>query len=324
MRQDDHLIFEAFKGKPESADERKERVQRGWDANKNRWAKWKMENPEAAAKHAAKKQGKSENAENEPHGYPQGITAIQNLLINQLKKHGFTLTKIHHADKDRDKYPTVFMMRSAGPMHNVVEIGGMGEINGEPYNDYLAHIKTASEDDADVMLKNDGAGHIQDGSEDAENEDVVIVYAENPAKPGTMHGAGDKLKVMDAAKKYNLNAHAIRQSLAKQTSSMIKGLNKNYIITLPMGTPALKHHAEDAEGVSAAFHYDPMPGLEKTANQIRDLLQGAADDEVHTEHIIKMAQTILGDPTEYDKNEYRKMLDGLIVLLNRFIIVPMN
>ena len=39
----------------ESADERKERVQRGWDINKKRWAKWKMENPAAAAKHAAKK-----------------------------------------------------------------------------------------------------------------------------------------------------------------------------------------------------------------------------------------------------------------------------
>jgi len=76
--------------------------------------------------------------------------------------------------------------------------------------------------------------------------------------------------------------------------------------------------------VSAAFHYNPMEGLEKAANQIRDILQGAANDEVRTEHIIKMAQTILGDPTEYDKNEYRKILDGLIVLLNRFIVVPMN
>ena len=47
----------------ENADERKERVQRGWDMNKKRWAKWKMENPEAAAKHAAKKAaGKEENA----------------------------------------------------------------------------------------------------------------------------------------------------------------------------------------------------------------------------------------------------------------------
>jgi len=38
-----------------SAEEKRERVQRGWDINKKRWAKWKMENPEAAAKHAAKK-----------------------------------------------------------------------------------------------------------------------------------------------------------------------------------------------------------------------------------------------------------------------------
>jgi len=318
MRQDDHLIFEAFKGKPESADERKERVQRGWDANKNRWAKWKMENPEAAAKHAAKKQGKSENAEHAPHGYPQGITAIQNLLINQLKKHGFTLTKISHEDPDRDAYPTVFMKRSAGAMHKMAEIDGMGTINGEPYADYLNDLKAYAQDDADVMLKNDGPGRIQDASEDAENEDVVIVYAENPAKPGTMHGAGDKLKVMDAAKKYNLNAHAIRQSLAKQTSSMIKGLNKNYIITLPMGTPALKHHAEDAESYSAMMH------LTQAANEIRDILQTHADDEARTEHIIRMAQIILGPKSDHTDAEYRKMLDGLIVILNRFIIVPMN
>ena len=79
----------------------------------------------------------------------------------------------------------------------------------------------------------------------------------------------------------------------------------------------------DAE-VSAAFHYNPMEGLEKAANQIRDILQGAANDEVRTEHIVKMAQTILGDPKEHNANEYRKMLDGLIVLLNRFIVVPMN
>ena len=79
----------------------------------------------------------------------------------------------------------------------------------------------------------------------------------------------------------------------------------------------------DAE-VSSAFHYNPMEGLEKAANQIRDILQGAANDEVRTEHIIKMAQTILGSPEDYEPNEYRKMLDGLIVLLNRFIVVPMN
>jgi len=129
----------------ESADEKKERVQRGWQINKDRWAKWKKENPEAAAKHAAKKAG-SENAENEPHGYPQGMTAIQNLLLNELKKRGFALTKISHEDKERDKYPTVFMMRSQGPMHNVVEIDGMGSINGDHYKDYMANLEDGSED----------------------------------------------------------------------------------------------------------------------------------------------------------------------------------
>jgi len=165
MRKDDHLIFEAFRNKlqenAESADEKKERVQRGWDINKKRWAKWKAENPEAAAKHAAKKAGKSENAEDSAE------------------------------DKMRDR----------------------------------------------------------------ENE---------------------------------------------------------------------RDEKQRDNEVSSAFHYDPMPGLMKAANEIRDILHGAANDEARTEHIINMAQTILGDPTEYDKNEYRKMLDGLIVILNRFIIVPMN
>lgn len=76
--------------------------------------------------------------------------------------------------------------------------------------------------------------------------------------------------------------------------------------------------------VSPAFHYDPMPGLAKAANQIREILQGAANDEARTEHIIKMAQIILGNPKEHEPHQYRKMLDGLIVLLNRFVVVPMN
>lgn len=219
----DMLIAERPAENAESADERKERVQRGWDLNKKRWAKWKMENPEAAAKHAAKK-AKSEDAENEPHGYPQGMTAIQNLLLNELKKRGFELTKISHADKERDKYPTVFMMRSEGPMHNVVEIDGMGAINGEPYKEYLANLK--------------------DGSEDAEG--------------------------------------AVKQP------------------------------------------YNAMMHLTQAANEIRDILKSHADDEAQVEHIIRMAQIILGPKSDHTDAEYRKMLDGLIVILNRFIIVPMN
>jgi len=92
---------------------------------------------------------------------------------------------------------------------------------------------------------------------------------------------------------------------------------KNAQVTLP------KHETEEAENASA-FHYDPMPGLAKAAHQIREILQGAANDEARTEHIIKMAQIILGDPKEHAAAEYRKMLDGLIVTLNRFIVVPMN
>ena len=57
---------------------------------------------------------------------------------------------------------------------------------------------------------------------------------------------------------------------------------KNAQVTLP------KHETEEAENASA-FHYDPMPGLAKAATQIRELLQGAANDEARTEHIIKMA-----------------------------------
>ena len=295
MRQDDHLIFEAFKGKPESADERKERVQRGWDANKNRWAKWKMENPAAATKHAAKKAasenaetaeqrimavkqavaqakgqiaqaktqgqikhygdglvralGKSENAENAPHGYPQGMTAIQNLVLNELKKHGFELTKIGHADKERDAYPTVFMKRNVGAMHTVAEIDGMGAINGEPYKEYLANL-----------------------NEKSKRASGMRPDAEDPY-------------------------YDTWQSIAQD-------------------------HAEDAEGTKQP--YNAMTHLTQAANEIRDILQTHADDEAQVEHIISMAQIILGPKSDHTDAEYRKMLDGLIVILNRFIIVPMN
>ena len=78
---------------------------------------------------------------------------------------------------------------------------------------------------------------------------------------------------------------------------------------------------EDAE---SRLTYNPMDGLAKTAHEIRNILNGAANDEARTEHIIKMAQIILGDKADYGEAEYRKMLEGLIILLNRFIVVPMN
>ena len=51
------------------------------------------------------------------------------------------------------------MMRSRGPMHNVVEIDGMGMINGEPYAAYLHDLKHA--EDEEGALRNTGAGEIQ-------------------------------------------------------------------------------------------------------------------------------------------------------------------
>jgi hypothetical protein len=126
MNNDAHLIWEAFTNKLKENAE--------------------VPSTLGEADPALKNTGPGENAEDEPHGYPQGMTAIQNLLLNELKKRGFELTKISHADKERDKYPTVFMMRSQGPMHNVVEIDGMGSINGEHYKDYMANLKDGSED----------------------------------------------------------------------------------------------------------------------------------------------------------------------------------
>ena len=83
-------------------------------------------------------------------------------------------------------------------------------------------------------------------------------------------------------------------------------------------------HAEDAEGASKPFQYNAMTHLTQAANHIRHILQTNADDEAQVEHIIRMAQIILGPKSDYTDAEYRKMLDGLIVILNRFIIVPMN
>jgi hypothetical protein len=82
-------------------------------------------------------------------------------------------------------------------------------------------------------------------------------------------------------------------------------------------------HAEDAEA-SAKTPYNAMTHLTQAANHIRHILQTHADDEAQVEHIIRMAQIILGPKSDHTDAEYRKMLDGLIVILNRFIIVPMN
>ena len=83
-----------------------------------------------------------------------------------------------------------------------------------------------------------------------------------------------------------------------------------------------KRKSENAEG--AKQPYNAMTHLTQAANHIRHILQTNADDEAQVEHIIRMAQIILGPKSDHTDAEYRKMLDGLIIILNRFIIVPMN
>jgi hypothetical protein len=85
-------------------------------------------------------------------------------------------------------------------------------------------------------------------------------------------------------------------------------------------------NSEDAEDMSKSpFHYDPMHGLERAAHEIKDTLKSAANDEARTEHIEKMAEIILGPQSEYASvGEYKRILGGVIELLNHYVVVPMN
>jgi len=131
----------------ETAEQRQERIARKWELNKKRWAKWKAENPEKAKLNAQRKAGiygkKEENEE------ASELTAIQKLLMNELGKRGFKLTKISRAE-EMDVYPTVFMKKQSGPTHTVVEINGYGKINDEHYKDYLKKLES---EDAEDMSK---------------------------------------------------------------------------------------------------------------------------------------------------------------------------
>ncbi len=128
------------------------------------------------------------------------------------------------------------------------------------------------------------------------------------------------------------NAHAEQQggpmvNMGKKTGMMHQVAEVDPQGMINEETPeeyVMNHvHAEDAEA-SVKQPYNAMTHLTQAANHIRHILQTNADDEAQVEHIIRMAQIILGDKKDYSEPEYRKMLDGLIVILNRFIIVPMN
>ena len=114
---------------------------------------------------------------------------------------------------------------------------------------------------------------------------------------------------------------AVAQAKGQIAQAKTQGQMQHYGdgLVRALGKPA---QTEDAEGTKQP--YNAMMHLTQAANDIRDILKSHADDEARTEHIIKMAQLILGDKQDYTEAEYRKMLDGLIVILNRFIVTPMN
>ena len=143
---------------------------------------------------------------------------------------------------------------------------------------------------------------------------------------------------MDMLKKHGFhvnkvsNAHAEQMGgpvvyMGKKTGAMhqVAEIDPQGMINDESPAEYVKNHVqhEDAEE-GAKPSYDAMTQLTQAANHIRHILRNAADDEARTEHIIRMAQIILGDKKDYSEAEYRKMLDGLIIILNRFIVVPMN
>jgi hypothetical protein len=198
-----------------------------------------------------------------------------------------------------------------------------------------AHVKVTAkglrngEDMVEVHVPVDDKGY--DASEDAEDRSV---------QPG---GAIEDItdiqrQSMDLLKQHGFhvnkvsNAHAEQQGGPMVYMGRKTGVMHQVAEVDPQGmineeTPeeylANHVHAEDAEGV-VKQPYNAMTHLTQAANHIRHILQTHADDEAQVEHIIRMAQIILGPKSDHAEAEYRKMLDGLIVILNRFIIVPMN
>lgn len=138
----------------------------------------------------------SENAED-----ASGLTAIQKVLINELKKKGFTLTKVSHTESD--EYPTVFMKKQTGPMHTMAEISGMGAINGEHYKDYLKNLSSENEEKSpfhyDPMHGLASAAHkIRDELQSAANDEARPEHIEKMAEiilgPQSEYASADHYK----------------------------------------------------------------------------------------------------------------------------------
>ena len=153
---------------------------------------------------------------------PSNLTAIQNLLINQLKKHGFELLKVGHINAEEDGYPTVFMKRVKGPMHSNAEISPMGAINDEHYEDYLANLKAESED-AEMPTKdfNKLKQHINKGPIQIKKPSKELSYtnqyihhlAKQDPREGQKDEEAESACVEDIAAKHGVSLEEIQHQL---------------------------------------------------------------------------------------------------------------
>lgn len=170
------------------------------------------------------------------------------------------------------------------------------------------------------------------------------------------HGMPDKKDVLgikqelsnifSAAKKVGNKFAPEQEQKAKELIAKLRnaGMPENELRDIYRNAPVDNGHAQDyandmekdyasqklgsenAEDMSKSpFHYDPMHGLASAAHKIRDELQGAANDEARPEHIEKMAEIILGPQSSYASvDHYNRAMQGVIELLNHYVVVPMN
>ena len=176
--------------------------------------------------------------QNPPHGYPQGMTAIQNLLMNELKKRGYKLTRVSQMNAETEGYPAVFMSKTSasGAMHHVVEISGMGEINGEPYKNYIANLKIDSEDE-------DAEDYVTGMKMPDFIERVLIIAGNSSISPQ------DKLRrilKMSFNAKRNLEGHEDEEhNDANEKGELLKGMIKQGMI--PKGSTGASHYGGTRE-----------------------------------------------------------------------------
>ena len=256
-----------------------------------------------------------------------------------LKKHGFHVNKVSNAHAEQMGGPMVYMGKKTGAMHQVAEVDPQGMINDESPAEYVHnHVHDAQEseeipfrsripaDDADgdgqdQVIPGFSAKKIHAAQHKEENEEGGMMNKFMTPRPMGTYVKAAQRGVTAAANKLGSAYNYMSTPRPLGSYVGIKSDKKTSKYSSP--SPEISDAAaENEEGAKPS--YNAMTHLTQAANHIRHILKDNADDEAQVEHIIRMAQIILGPKSDHTDAEYRKMLDGLIIILNRFIIVPMN